>query len=136
MSISKKLRVIVFEDNQAVSDLFKKMLQGFGHHVRTFSDPTVFHACKDLGCEYPEDFPCADALIVDIMMPNMSGIEFLKLQRERGCKILHENKALMSAVTSPQQQAAVEEFGCHFFKKPFRLSEVKKWLEGCAERIH
>jgi CheY-like chemotaxis protein len=135
MGTSKKLRVIVFEDNQAVSDLFKKMLQGFGHHVLTFSDPTVFHVCRDPECEHHEDFPCADALIVDIMMPNMTGIEFLKLQRERGCKILPENKALMSAVTSSQQQAAVEEFGCHFFKKPFRLSEVKKWLEGCAERI-
>jgi CheY-like chemotaxis protein len=136
MSTSKKLRVIVFEDNQAVSDLFKKMLQGFGHHVLTFSDPTVFHVCRDPECEYHEDSSCADALIVDIMMPNMSGIEFMKLQRERGCNILHENKALMSAVTSPQQQAAVEEFGCHFFKKPFKISEVKKWLEECAERIH
>ena len=136
MSTSKKLRVIVFEDNQAVSDLFKKMLQGFGHHVLTFSDPTVFHVCRDPECEYHEDSSCADALIVDIMMPNMSGIEFMKLQRERGCNILHENKALMSAVTSPQQQAAVEEFGCHFFKKPFKISEVKKWLEKCAERIH
>ncbi len=136
MSTSKKLRVIVFEDNQAVSDLFKKMLQGFGHHILTFSDPTVFHVCRDPECEYHEDSSCADALIVDIMMPNMSGIEFMKLQRERGCNILHENKALMSAVTSPQQQAAVEEFGCHFFKKPFKISEVKKWLEECAERIH
>jgi len=136
MSTSKKLRVIVFEDNQAVSDLFKKMLQGFGHHVLTFSDPTVFHVCRDPECEYHEDSSCADALIVDIMMPNMNGIEFMKLQRERGCNILHENKALMSAVTSPQQQAAVEEFGCHFFKKPFKISEVKKWLEECAERIH
>ena len=132
MSTSKKLRVIVFEDNQAVSDLFKKMLQGFGHHILTFSDPTVFHVCRDPECEYHEDSSCADALIVDIMMPNMSGIEFMKLQRERGCNILHENKALMSAVTSPQQQAAVEEFGCHFFKKPFKISEVKKWLEECA----
>ena len=136
MSTSKKLRVIVFEDNQAVSDLFKKMLQGFGHHVLTFSDPTVFHVCRDPECEYHEDSSCADALIVDIMMPNMNGIEFMKLQRERGCNILHENKALMSAVTSPRQQAAVEEFGCHFFKKPFKISEVKKWLEECAERIH
>jgi CheY-like chemotaxis protein len=136
MSTSKKLRVIVFEDNQAVSDLFKKMLQGFGHHILTFSDPTVFHVCRDPECEYHEDSSCADALIVDIMMPNMNGIEFMKLQRERGCNILHENKALMSAVTSPQQQAAVEEFGCHFFKKPFKISEVKKWLEECAERIH
>ena len=112
------------------------MLQGFGHHILTFSDPTVFHVCRDPECEYHEDSSCADALIVDIMMPNMSGIEFMKLQRERGCNILHENKALMSAVTSPQQQAAVEEFGCHFFKKPFKISEVKKWLEECAERIH
>lgn len=136
MNTSKKLRVIVFEDNQAVSDLFKKMLQGFGHHVLTFSDPTVFHVCRDPECEYHEDSSCADALIVDIMMPNMNGIEFLRLQRERGCNILHENKALMSAATSPQQQAAVEEYGCHFFKKPFKISEVKKWLEECAERIH
>jgi CheY-like chemotaxis protein len=132
MGTSKKLRVIVFEDNQALSDLFKKILQGFGHHVHTFSDPTVFHVCRDPECEHHEDFPCADALIVDIMMPNMTGIEFLKLQRERGCKILPENKALMSAVTSSQQQAAVEEFGCHFFKKGGFNDQVQKAQHDAA----
>ena len=136
MGTSKGLRVIVFEDDLAVSGLLKKMLQRFGHDVRTFPDPTACPVYRNPECDCPMETPCADALITDIMMPNMNGIELLRLQRRRGCKALDANKALMSAATTPQQRAAVEELGCHFFQKPFKMSEVRQWLNECAERIH
>jgi len=136
MSTSKSLRVIIFEDDLAMSALFSKMLQSFGHKVSTFPDPTVCPVYRTPECDCPMEAPCADALITDFMMPNMNGIELLKLQRIRGCKALDVNKAVMSASLIPQHQEAIKELGCHFFKKPFKMSEVKQWLEGCAERIH
>jgi hypothetical protein len=38
-------------------------------------------------------------------------------------------------MTTPRQQAAVKELGCHFFRKPFKLSKIKQWIDECAERI-
>ena len=136
MDTSRKLKVIVVEDDLALSDLFKRILQGFGCEVRTFPNPAACPAFGSIEYACLMDSPCTDVFITDIMMPNMSGIELLRLQRKRGCRVLDANKALMSALTTPQQQAAVEEFGCHFFKKPFSLSEVKQWINECNERIH
>jgi CheY-like chemotaxis protein len=135
MSSSNKLRVIVFEDDIAMSHLFKKVLQGYGCEVQAFSDPTACTVFCNPECNCSMDRACADVLITDFNMPNMNGIELLRLQRKRGCKALGANKALMSAMTTPRQQAAVRELGCHFFHKPFKLSEIKQWIEGCAERI-
>ncbi len=136
METKRKLKVIVFEDDPAMSKLFRKMLLKFGHDVQTFPDPTACAVYNSPECDCPMDTPCADAIITDIMMPNMDGIEFFKLQRSRGCRLNDENKALMSAVSTAQQQAAVKELGCNFFRKPFKIVEIKKWLEECAERIH
>jgi len=135
MNSPKKLRIIVLEDDIAMSDLFRKVLQGYGCEVQAFPDPTACVVFNNSECNCPMDKPCADVLITDMMMPNMSGIELLRLQRKRGCKALDANKALMSAITTPYQQEAVKELGCHFFRKPFKLAEIKQWINECAERI-
>lgn len=138
MSTAKKFRVIIIEDNLLVSEMFKKVLQGFGCDVRTFQDPTAT-ACTvsgNLECGCPVDSPCTDVLIIDMKMPNMNGVELLKLQEKRGCKVLNANKALMSGAMPPQLQAVVKELGCHFFTKPFKVSELKQWIDECAERAN
>ena len=65
----------------------------------------------------------------------MSGIDFFKRQREGGCKAPDGNKALISATANKEHFDAIEELGCNFFKKPFKLVEIIKWIEACAERI-
>ena len=135
MHSTQQLRVVLFEDDQAFSDLLRKVMQGFGHHVLAFPAPTACPVYLGLGAQCPKEFPCADVLITDNMMPKMSGIEFLQLQRERGCKVLDKNKALMTAALTIKQQRRVEELGCHYFKKPFKISSLKKWLDECAGRV-
>ena len=132
---TKKLRIIIFEDDEVLSDLLRKVLQNDGHEVLTFSDPTVCPVLQNYKAKCPQKHPCADVVISDIKMPNMDGIELLNLLKSRGCKALDANKALMSADTSVEQRNAVKELGCHCFTKPFKLTDVTTWLETCASRV-
>jgi len=79
--------------------------------------------------------PCADIVITDNQMPQMTGIEMLLRRAQRGCKIDVRNEAVASADLSTRQQEIVEEMGCTFFSKPFRLSEMLNWLDACEKRI-
>ncbi len=133
----KKLRIIIIEDDPTISQFLKTALSKLGHHVLVFPDPK---ACpcpvlKKTICFCPQEFPCADVVISDIVMPNMTGIDFFKLQRERGCKAPDANKALMSGTIKSEYIEAAKELGCKFFKKPFKLIEIFDWIEECAERI-
>ena len=132
---AKKLRVIIFEDDKALSDLLQNVLQNDGHEVLTFSDPTVCPVLQNYKAKCPQKHPCADVVITDMKMPNMSGIELLTLLKSRGCKALDANKALMTANATDEQRNAAEELGCHFFAKPFKVSDVTTWLEACASRV-
>lgn len=132
--MTAKLRVLLLEDDPSLSALLKTVLSKRGHQVMAFTDPTACPVFVNPECKCPQEFPCADVVISDITMPNMTGVEFFKLQRERGCKALDANKALMSAANQ-ENLAAVDELGCHFFKKPFRLAEIISWVDECATRV-
>lgn len=132
--MTKNLRILLFEDDPALIALIKTVLTGKGHHVLAFTDPTACTVFRSPECNCPKDFPCADVVISDITMPNMTGVEFFKLQKERGCKALDANKALMSAANQENLEA-VAELGCYFFKKPFKLAEMVSWIEECAKRV-
>ena len=137
MASTKKLRIIIIDDDPAITLLLETALTMRGHHVLTFLDPT---ACpcpvlKKTFCFCPQGFPCADIVISDIVMPNMSGIDFFKLQRKGGCKTPDVNKALISGAAYEEHSDVVEELGCNFFKKPFKLVEIVTWVEECAKRV-
>lgn len=132
----KKLKIIVFEDDPALANLIKQVLIPHGHDVHVFSDPTVCPIYRDHKVECPKKSQCADVIITDHMMPNMSGLDFLKFQRMRGCKALDANKAL---ITGSKMHAdlkhGIDELGCHYIKKPFKIAEIVKWVGECSERI-
>ena len=132
---TQKLRIIIFEDNEALTELLRNFLQGYGHEVHIFPDPTACPVLQEVNEKCPQKHPCADVVISDISMPNMDGIELLRTLKSRGCKALDNNKALMTADTSNENRKAVEELGCHFFQKPFKLADVTTWLDECAARI-
>lgn len=133
--MSRQLKILLFEDDPALTTLLMTVLSGKGHHVLAFSDPTACSVFNLPDCDCPKDSPCADVVISDITMPNMTGIEFFKLQQKRNCKALAANKALMSAANQDNRDA-VADLGCQFFGKPFKLTEIVDWVDECARRIH
>ena len=132
------VKILVFDTENSLRQLLRVFLSHQGHEVQIFRDPSVCPIYRNLlneQCCCPREKPCADVVIMDIDMPNINALDFLKLQRQRGCKALDANKAVMSDSRSSVVDRAVAEFGCHHIIKPFRLGEIKAWVTACAERL-
>lgn len=134
--IREKIRIIVFEDDPALGTLLKQVLIHKGYDVRIFSNPTACVVFSDHGTQCSQHSPCADIILTDHMMPNMTGIDFLKFQRMRGCKALDANKAVITgSVINKELMDTIDSLGCKIFKKPFKIAEILKWIDECAGRI-
>jgi CheY-like chemotaxis protein len=133
---NETMRIIIFEDDQTLATLIKNLLFIKGHDVQVFSNPTVWPIYKNHEQQCPKNSSCADVIISDHIMPNMTGIDFFKLQRSRGCKVLDANKALVTgSFINAGLKHDIEELGCHYISKPFRVAEIIKWIDECAERL-
>lgn len=130
----RKLNIVVFDDDPNISTSFKKLLEFYGHSVMTYSDPTACPLYENHQEKCEMNSPCVDVLISDVNMPHVSGIELYVEQNKCGCKILTQNRALMSSGMTPEQEATIEDLGCVFFRKPLNTHDVRKWLEECASR--
>ena len=61
-----------------------------------------------------------------------NGLEFIKNQKEKGCKIEHQ--ALLSGDWTDSDLQTAQELGCRVFHKPF-ISDMLLWLNDCRKRI-
>lgn len=133
-----KLRIMVFDQEHNLRELLRIYLAGQGHEVMTFRDPMhcpLYRDLMDEQCCCPREIPCADAILFDMNLPAISALDFLRLQRQRGCKTIDENKAVMSAGITGELEVATREFGCHHIRKPFSLASIRKWTVDCAARV-
>jgi len=127
---------MVLDDDTILVTLLERVLTLSGHDVQVFSDPTICPIYLDHGVQCSQNNSCADVIIADQLMPNITGIDFFKLQRKRGCKALDKNKVLITGFAmTPDLEIAVKELGCHYIRKPFRIGEILQWVDECAERI-
>lgn len=131
-----KLRILVFDDDEATCTLLQKAFAAKGHEVSTYSSPTQFPFINRQSCPCPPNDPCADVIFADIVMPEMDGIDFLKKLRGSGClPIRRGNVALISGYLTLQYMTELNQMGVHYFRKPFHLDEVYAWLEECKTRL-
>ncbi len=121
----RKKRAVIFDDDIIILNVLKEFFLFKGYEVLTFLEPVDCPIVEDKA-ECPSLKTCADIIMTDYMMPKMNGIELLKTQAGRGCKLSIENKALMSGYEI--EPRTIRELGCAFFKKPLSLRELSAWL--------
>src|SRR5688572_28235904 len=119
------MRVLVVEDEQDVGDVFLDYLVELGH------EPLLVRTAEAALGELVSARP--DAIILDINLPGMSGIEFLKLRpiRESGVPIV----AVSGVATESQARECLRLGAVDFVGKPLpfeRLQEVLMYLEPQA----
>ena len=129
------MKIWVVDDDPAICSMLKILLSTKGHQVETYADPTATPITQPPETACSRSHPCADVMLVDYFMPNMNGLEFLKLLEERGCGAAQGNKAIITAYGTSELCQELDQLGVKYFKKPFRFPEIVKWLDGCASRI-
>jgi len=128
---SSKLRILLFEDEDMVRTLFVEFFEKKGYEVFAYHDPSEFNV--DCACNKDKSITCADFMIADIKMPNITGVEFLEHQIAKACRI--DNIAFISAYWTLEDLDYAGKIGAAIFHKPFNIIELNKWLDSCKENI-
>jgi len=130
----RKRRAILYDDDPAILNLLTMFFEGRGYDVLACREPV---ACPvyDSGDRCDKKRPCGDLMITDLEMPRMSGLELLKLQTRRGCRLTVRNKAVLSGNLDPASREAIRSLGCTTFRKPCRFSSLAPWVDGCEQRM-
>jgi DNA-binding NtrC family response regulator len=113
--MSKSLKIAIVDDENEILSILEKFLKKKGHNVRTFSNPVI--AKDQIDKSY-------DIVLLDIMMPQMSGLELLKILNEKNgtTKVI-----MMTAYSTLDKVLDSHREGAKFYiMKPFKsLQEVE-----------
>jgi CheY-like chemotaxis protein len=127
---SRPMRVLVVEDEEVLSEVFRDFLTELGHQPVMVRSAEA--ALGTLQTERP------DAIILDIHLPGMSGLDFMQLRpiRESGLPIV----AVSGIATESQARECLRLGALDFVGKPVpleRLQDVLTYLEPHAlHRTH
>ena len=114
-------KVLIIDDDEAVTETFARMLRLEGHEVRTALDAES--GLREARSETP------DAIIVDLRMPLINGLGFLYRLRTWD-EHRHTPVAIVTgAVVDDSVQAELSELGAALRFKPL-------WLEDVVDLAH
>lgn len=117
-----KKRILIVDDSDTIV-LFEKLILGSGYEILTAKNGR-------LGVEKAvKERP--DLILMDIMMPEMDGVESLKAIRSR-----EETRTIpVIMVTTKSEQARIEacyQYGCNdYLNKPIDKTELLTKVEKC-----
>ena len=119
------MRVLVVEDQVDLGDVFREFLIALGHH------PLVVHTAEAALASLKTER--LDAILLDVQLPGMSGLDFLQLRpvRALGVPIV----AVSGVVNESQARECLRLGAADFMGKPVqldRLNEVLTFLEPHA----
>jgi len=109
-------RILVIDDEEIVRQVLSKMLRGLGYEVVTAGDS------RQAVQYFQENYASIDAVILDMIMPRMSGREcYLALKA-----INPEVRAVLSSGYSRDDDEAelVHDEGLEFLQKPYQLEQL------------
>ena len=120
------MRILIAEDQRDLNQLLKKRLKEAGYSVDAcFDGAAVFDYL--LGAEY-------DALVLDIMMPKVDGIQVVRRLRREGNQV---PVLLLTARDSVEDRVAGLDAGADdYLIKPFAFEELLARLRVTFRRLH
>ena len=123
-----KIRVLVFEDDALLRRILKRALERAGCEVHVFAEPGLCPLFGASPCSC-QSRVCADAIISDLNMPGMSGLELVERRRHGPCAV--RRYLLASGNWTALQLKRALELGCEVVQKPFDFAFIIDWVNRC-----
>lgn len=130
----RRPRAVIIDDDIVVMALLRTYLHLRGYDVLAYREPRVCPVYDD-ETECSLKNPCADVMLIDFSMPRMNGVDILKAQSARKCRLASRNKALITGYSDLLSQSIIDGLGCAFFEKPFDFNLLAAWLDDCEQGI-
>lgn len=139
MKTDKKLqqdvlkRAIVIDKDESFRNALSSVLEKRGYDVHAVPDPAFCPIYLNHQCSCADAHVCTNLIIIDINQPGMTGLEFIRNQKRKGCKV--ENIAVMSASWKESEFKQIENIGCKILNKPFKMDELRNWMDDCEKQM-
>ena len=118
---SPQKTVIIVEDEPDAAEMFAEMMRVSGYHVVKISSSTP--AIGIISTEKP------DVVILDVMMPDISGLEVLRFMR-REPDLEKIPVILVSAKSMPSDiKMGMDSGASHYLTKPVSFLDLKEAVE-------
>lgn len=131
--MARQARVILFEDDNGVRAFVQMFLEGKGYEVIVYENPGLCPLQSSHECRCSENERCADIILTDVDMPNVSGLDFIESQLGKGCKA--QDIGIMSSAWSAEDRKRARDLGCTVLDKPVSMSTLTEWFTSCSERL-
>ena len=125
MSQDLRVKLLIVDDHQSIRRLCTTVGSSLGFECQEAESAEAALACLET------DAP--DIVVADLMMPNMSGLEFLPRVKELlpRCEI-----AIMTGHGSIETAVQAMKLGAYdYITKPFRIEELKLLLQRMEEKV-
>ena len=130
-SMDQKRRLLAIDDDEQIAEILSIAGTRFGFDAKVVTEPEAF---KDIFKTFDPD-----VIIVDVVMPEMDGIELLRHLAESGCNV----PVLVISGFNPHYMHSMEQLGADWglpsvssMKKPFRMDDLKSYLDQVPYRAH
>jgi FixJ family two-component response regulator len=121
-------QIFLVDDNDAFRASTRWLLQGHGYRVDAFSEPRHFLAYVDAGPPRVS----RSCVLLDIRMPEMSGLEVQDALRQRGCDL--PIVFISGHGDVPLAVEVMRRGAIHFLEKPFNDDALIAALEDALQR--
>ena len=126
-------KIVIIEEDEAIRETLGVYSELLGYEPILFADPEScerFHENHKLTDENQN----ADLLVVEQKMKNMTGLEFIQKQLDKGRVFIEQHKVVLSDSMLRNELMQAKKLGCHALEKPVSYEFFEIWIKGTERK--